>query len=93
MNYIIIRSLCLIVALYTMQSYVFYGANTKSHRLLPVLLTCVCLYGFYEVVLALTNADALFLLLEQLLLIQVVYITIHYIFDFQMPQFPCTEKL
>ncbi len=88
MNYIIIRSLCLIVALYTMQSYVFYGANTKSHRLLPVLLTCVCLYGFYEVVLALTNADALFLLLEQLLLIQVVYITIHYIFDFSNATIP-----
>lgn len=88
MNYIIIRSLCLVVALFTMQSYFFYGAHTKSHRFLPVLLTCVCLYGFYELVLALTNADDLFLLLEQLLLVQVIYITIHYIFDFSNETIP-----
>lgn len=88
MNYLILRSICLIVALFTMQSYFFHGAYTKSHRLLPVLLTCICLYCFYELVLELTNADTLFLLLEQLLLVQVIYIGLHYIFDFSNAKIP-----
>lgn len=88
MDYLVLRSICLIAALFTMQSYFFHGAYTKAHRLLPVLLTCICLYCFYELVLALTNADDLFLLLEQLLLVQVIYIGLHYIFDFSNVKIP-----
>ena len=88
MDYIILRFISLVVALFTMQSYAYSGAYSKSHRLLPVLLTGVCVYDFYEIVLAFTQADFIFLILEQLLFVQMIYLVLHYIFDFSHAKIP-----
>lgn len=82
MGLLVIRIAVLVFSLLVMQIYVYTGARSKTHRLLPVLLTCVCLYGFYEVVLSLTQEDRLFWLLEKLLMMQVIFIVLHYAFDF-----------
>ncbi len=84
----ILRLACLVVAILTLQFYVFYGAYSKSHRLLPVLLTCVCLYCFYEMVLNVTGAKEVFFLLERLLLVEVLYIILYYIYDFSHARQP-----
>lgn len=88
MDYILIRFICLVVALFTMQFYAYSHAYSKSHRLLPVLLTGICIYGFYEVVLAFTQENYVFLILEQLLFVQMLYLFLHYIFDFSHARIP-----
>lgn len=88
MEFIMIRFISLVVALFTMQCYAYSGAYSKSHRLLPVLLTGVCIYDFYEIVLAFTNENHVFLILEQLLFVQMIYLALHYIFDFSHARIP-----
>ena len=88
MEYIVIRFISLIVALFCMQFYACSDAYSKSHRLLPVLLTGVCIYDFYEMVLAFTGATHVFTILEQLLFVQMIYVFLHYMFDFSHAKIP-----
>ena len=88
MEFIMIRFISLVVALFTMQCYFYSGAYSKSHRLLPVLLTGICIYDFYEMVLAFTHENHVFIILEQLLFVQMIYLALHYIFDFSHARIP-----
>ena len=88
MEYIVIRFISLVVALFCMQFYACSDAYSKSHRLLPVLLTGVCIYDFYEMVLAFTGATHVFTILEQLLFVQMIYVFLHYMFDFSHAKIP-----
>ena len=88
MDYIIIRFISLVVALFTLQCYAYFGAYSKSHRLFPVLLTGICIYDFYEIVLTFTHENHVFIILEQLLLVQMIYLALHYIFDFSHARIP-----
>lgn len=88
MDFLTIRFISLVVALFTMQCYAYSGAYSKSHRLLPVLLTGICIYDFYEIVLAFTHENHVFIILEQLLFVQMIYLALHYIFDFSHAKIP-----
>lgn len=61
---------------------------SKTHRLLPLVLGLIGVYNFYQVVQYITQEKALFAGLEDLLLIQMIYLIIHYIMDFYRIKLP-----
>lgn len=88
MEYHILRFICLVITLFTLQFYVNLGVHSKTHRLLPVILTVICLFSFYDFVSVVSDNDDTILLLEQLLLVQVIYLLLHYILDFMNVKMP-----
>ena len=62
---------------FTLVTLIFYlktHTNAKGHRLLPVLLCLIALYNFYQVTECVSDVDEVFKLLEDLLLVQVLYL-------------------
>lgn len=72
---------CLAVTLYVLQKYATMGTYSHTHRLLPLVLGLIGVYNFYEIVLCITHATKVFSLLEDLLLLQVLYLLVFYIQD------------
>lgn len=70
---------------FTLVTLIFYlktHTNAKGHRLLPVLLCLIALYNFYQVVECVTGVGEALRLLEDLLMVQVLYLVIHYLTEF-----------
>lgn len=70
---------------FTLVTLIFYlktHTNAKGHRLLPVLLCLIALYNFYQVTECVSDVDEVFKLLEDLLLVQVLYLVIHYLMEY-----------
>lgn len=72
---------CLAITIYVLQKYATMGTYSRTHRLLPLMLGLIGVYNFYEIVLCITHATKVFSLLEDLLLLQVLYLLVFYIFD------------
>ena len=71
----------LMFSMFVLQKYITYQIHSQTHRLLPIVITLAILTQFYEVVEYLTRESKVFSFLEQLLLIQMLYIVIYYIKD------------
>lgn len=70
---------------FTLVTLIFYlkaHTNAKGHRLLPVLLCLIALYNFYQVIECVTNVGNALRLLQDLLMVQVLYLVIHYLTEF-----------
>ncbi len=74
--------LCLFISMFVLQSYVSTGFHAREHRLLPLLLGLICLYNFYRVIQEITGHVELIQILANLLIVQMVYLLLHYIMDF-----------
>lgn len=74
--------ICLTIVLLTLESLIVSGFHAKSHRLLPLVLGLVALYDFYLIIELLTGETAVFDILKQLLLIQLLDVILYYILDF-----------
>lgn len=85
---LIFQIICLCFTLFVLEKYVTIQVYSKTHRLMPLMLGLVGVYNFYQVVLCMTGQKALFSGLEDLLLIQVIYLVIHYIMDFYRVRLP-----
>ena len=68
--------------LLTLIVYLRTHTNSKGHRLLPVLLCLIALYNFYQVVECVTDVGEELRLMEDLLMVQVLYLVIHYLTEF-----------
>lgn len=75
-------TICLIIVLLTLENLIVTGFHTYSHRLLPLVLGLLALYDFYLIVEYLTGDRAVFSVLKELLLIQLLDVIIYYIVDF-----------
>ncbi len=80
---IIFQLICLLITFYVLEKYIVIGVYSKIHRLLPLLLVVILLYDFYQILRTLTGYDSLFAQMEDLLLLQMIYLLIHYIMDYQ----------
>lgn len=89
---IVLQLLFLAYALYTAEKYVLMKISSSEHRLLPVILVMTCLFNFYRVVECLVPSEAVFVLLEQLLVVQALYAIIHYKKDFLRMKFGVLEE-
>lgn len=78
---LIIQSICLCLTLFILQRYIAMGIHAKTHRLLPIVLSLICLYGFYEVFETISGQYELFVQLKDMLLMQAVYLLIFYLLD------------
>lgn len=78
---LIFQIVCLCFAMFVLQSYATMGIYSRKHRLLPVFLALIILYFFYEVILCINGEKATFAVLEDLLLVQLIYLLLHYIQD------------
>lgn len=85
---IIFQIICLFFSLFVLQTYISKGIHTKSHRLLPVVQSVICLYNFYEILLLLAENRTSLLLLMDLLLIQFIYALLYYVMDFTQTKLP-----
>lgn len=74
--------ICLTIVLLTLESLIVSGFHAKSHRLLPLVLGLVALYDFYLIIELLTGETAVFDVLKQLLLVQILDVILYYILDF-----------
>lgn len=79
---------CMAVTLYVIQKYLTMGTYSRTHRLLPLVLGLIGVYNFYEIVASITGAAAVVALLEDLLLLQVLYLIIFYCMDFLERRIP-----
>lgn len=72
---------CAFFTLFVLQNFVFADVDTKRHRLLPVILYMIAFYNFCEIVRILTGEDRIFSILEDIILLQALYILVNYICD------------
>lgn len=75
-------AVCLVVVLLTLENLIVSGFYTYSHRLLPLILGLLALYDFYLIVEYLTGYDSVFIVLKDLLLVQLLDVILFYIVDF-----------
>lgn len=75
---VFIQMFFLIYLLYTAEKYLVMKISSKEHRLLPVIIVLAGLFNFYRVVECVTDANDVFVLLEQLLVFQAMFGVIHY---------------
>lgn len=73
---------CLCITLTVLQIYVSKDTHAHTHRLLPLVLGLCAVYDFYETVKYITGLHSLFCSLEDLLLIQLLYLLLCYARDF-----------
>lgn len=79
---------CLFVTLYVLQNYITSGVSSSTHRLLPLVLGLIGVYNFSEVFLFVTGEDTLVAKLEDLLLVQMLYLLFFYSMDFLHRKLP-----
>jgi CheY-like chemotaxis protein/nitrogen-specific signal transduction histidine kinase len=79
---------CLFVTLYVLQKYATKEIYSRMHRFLPLVLGLVGVYDFYEIGWHITGEVGVFSKLEDLLLVEMVYLLTHYIVDFMGLKIP-----
>ncbi|MGN0412474.1 MAG: ATP-binding protein [Lachnospiraceae bacterium] len=72
---------CLCISLAVIQQYITSNVSSHSHRLLPLVIGLFALYDFYGVVSFISGETAVFQYLEDLLLIQILYLLFFYVLD------------
>lgn len=78
----------LFIALFVAEQFYVAGIHSREHRLLPMILTVMCLYHFYKVVQEISEDQWVFTVLKDLLWIQLIYMLLHYILDFIHKKLP-----
>lgn len=73
--------LCLCVTFVVLQSYIVTGVYSRVHRLLPLALGLIGVYNFYEIIMFLTGQRELFTIMKDLLVVQMIYLLLHYLMD------------
>lgn len=79
---------CLVITLYVLEHYVIIGFHSRTHRLLPLILGLVGVYNFYLIVEYVSEYDAVFVVLKDLLLMQMIFLVMYYIMDFRRIRVP-----
>ena len=79
---LVYQILCLCFTLFVLQQYVNLDVYSKTHRLLPLVLGLIGVYNFYQVLQCIVPGHMLFSGLENLLLIQMIYLIMYYVVDF-----------
>ena len=75
---LVYQILCLCFTLFVLQQYVNLDVYSKTHRLLPLVLGLIGVYNFYQVLQCIVPGHMLFSGLENLLLIQMIYLIMYY---------------
>lgn len=78
----------LFLTFFVLQHYMMLGTHSRAHRLLPLVLGLIALYDFYEIVECITKQHEVFTLLEDLLIIQFLYVMLHYFIEFMRMRWP-----
>lgn len=78
---LLFQTLCLCVTLVVLQNYIVAGVYSRMHRLLPLVLGLIGVYNFCEIILVLSNEQELISKMKDLLLIQMMYLLLHYMLD------------
>ncbi len=85
---ILIHAGGLFLTFFVLQHYMMLGTHSRAHRLLPLVLGLIALYDFYEIVQCITKQTRTFTLLEDLLIIQFLYVMLHYFIEFMRMRWP-----
>lgn len=85
---ILIHAGGLFLTFFVLQHYMMLGTHSRAHRLLPLVLGLIALYDFYEIVECITGQTVTFTLLEDLLIIQFLYVMLHYFIEFMRMRWP-----
>lgn len=72
---------CLCVTLIVLQTYIVTGVFSRTHRLLPLVLGLIGVYNFYQIIQTITGEQELFSKMKDMLLIQMIYLLLHYMLD------------
>ncbi len=83
---IIYHALCFEVAFFTLQYYIVKKKTSLLHRLLPVLLELIALYNVVQILFEIDGKSQLSECMEYLILVQIVYALMWYVFDFMRIQ-------
>ncbi len=67
--------------LFVLQRYIVCKEHSRTHRLLPLMLGIIGITDFYQIVEYLTGEHVVFNFLEELLLLQTIYLLMQYIMD------------
>lgn len=73
---------CFAVTFIALQYYIAKKKTSLFHRLLPVLLQLMALYNGCQLLIAIDGTNRLFECVEYLIIIQIVYALMWYVFDF-----------
>lgn len=79
---LLFQIVCLLITLLVLQKYVVTGTNSRTHRLLPLILELVATYNFLELYAELSGETALLALLKHLVLLQSLHLMLFYALDF-----------
>lgn len=79
---IIFYSVCLIVAMLSLETLIVSGFRSANHRLLPLIIGLIALYDFYLIVECRQGPSITMNMLKDLLLIQVINLVTYFILDF-----------
>lgn len=84
--------LCLGITLFVMEEYVMLRVDHREHRLLPVILATSVLYDFYQLVELIFGETAMMAVLEDLFVIQMLYLLITYVKEFLPNHLPSVAE-
>lgn len=72
---------CLGMSLFVTYTYIITGVHSHTHRLLPLVLGLISLTDLYQIVEYMTKEYFVFEMLEKLLLVQMLFLLVHYVAD------------
>lgn len=85
---IAIQFLCFFVTFYVLFYYIIKGIQSKAHRLLPLLLCLISAYNVLQVLQYAIDLSKVIVILENVILIQILYVLVHYVLEFSYIKMP-----
>lgn len=74
--------LSLLLALITLNYYISSKVETSIHRLLPMAIGLIVVFEICQVARIMTNSNNVFAILEDLIVLEILYLLTHYVFEF-----------
>lgn len=83
-----IQLVCFFITFYVLFYYILKGVQSKAHRLLPLLLGIISFYNVLQVFQYILDLSGIIMILENVILIQVLYVLVHYVLEFSYLKLP-----
>ena len=88
---IAIQCICFLITFSVIFYYIRKGIQSKAHRLLPLLLCLISAYNVLQVLQYAIDLSKVIVILENVILIQALYVLVYYILEFR--QYVMTSTL
>ncbi|WP_075681518.1 response regulator [Roseburia sp. 831b] len=85
---IAIQCICFLITFSVIFYYIRKGIQSKAHRLLPLLLCLISAYNVLQVLQYAIDLSKVIVILENVILIQALYVLVYYILEFSYLKMP-----